>query len=104
MLRTPDDLRALVEGYLGELAFTPELGRLEEAVRYPLESGGKRGRPVISLAVAEAGRGDRAPRGRRAARRGVPARPLLPDADGRPGARPGDARDDRRAVPRRQRR
>jgi len=54
MLRSPDDLRTLVEGYLGELAFTPELGSLEEAVRYPLESGGKRVRPVISLAVAEA--------------------------------------------------
>jgi geranylgeranyl diphosphate synthase type II len=54
MLRTPDELRALVEGYLAELAFTPELGALEEAVRYPLESGGKRVRPVISLAVTEA--------------------------------------------------
>jgi geranylgeranyl diphosphate synthase type II len=57
MPRTPDELRALVEGYLAELAFTPELGALEEAVRYPLESGGKRVRPVISLAVAEAAGG-----------------------------------------------
>jgi geranylgeranyl diphosphate synthase, type II len=57
MLRTPDELRALVETYLGELAFTPELGGLEEAVRYPLESGGKRVRPVLSLAVAEAAGG-----------------------------------------------
>jgi geranylgeranyl diphosphate synthase, type II len=54
MLRHPDELRELVEGYLGELAFTPELGALEEAIRYPLESGGKRVRPVISLAVGEA--------------------------------------------------
>jgi geranylgeranyl diphosphate synthase type II len=54
MLRTPEELRALVQGYLSELAFTPELGALEDAVRYPLESGGKRVRPVISLAVAEA--------------------------------------------------
>jgi geranylgeranyl diphosphate synthase, type II len=54
MLRTPDELRVLVEGYLAKLAFTPELGALEEAVRYPLESGGKRVRPVISLAVTEA--------------------------------------------------
>jgi geranylgeranyl diphosphate synthase type II len=54
MLRAPDELRELVEGYLAELAFTPELGTLEEAVRYPLESGGKRVRPVISLAVTEA--------------------------------------------------
>ena len=29
--RSPDELRALVEGYLGELEFTPELGGLEEA-------------------------------------------------------------------------
>jgi geranylgeranyl diphosphate synthase type II len=57
MLRVPDELRALVEGYLGELAFTPELGGLEDAVRYPLESGGKRVRPVLSLAVAEAAGG-----------------------------------------------
>ena len=53
MPRSPDELRALVEDYLGELAFTPELGRLEEALRYPLESGGKRVRPVIALAVGE---------------------------------------------------
>ena len=54
MLRSPDELRGLVEGYLGELAFTPELGRLEEALRYPLEAGGKRVRPVLALAVGEA--------------------------------------------------
>ena len=54
MHRSPDELRTLVEAYLVELAFTPELGGLEDAVRYPLESGGKRVRPVISLAVAEA--------------------------------------------------
>jgi geranylgeranyl diphosphate synthase type II len=57
MVRTPDELRELVEGYLGELASTPELGALEEAVRYPLESGGKRVRPVLSLAVTEAAGG-----------------------------------------------
>lgn len=54
MLRTPEELRGLVETYLGELAFTPELGALEEAVRYPLEAGGKRVRPVLALAVGEA--------------------------------------------------
>ena len=54
MPRSPDELRGLVEGYLAELAFTPELGGLEEALRYPLESGGKRVRPVIALAVSEA--------------------------------------------------
>jgi geranylgeranyl diphosphate synthase type II len=57
MLRTPEELRGLVEAYLGELAFTPELGGLEDAVRYPLESGGKRVRPVLALAVTEAAGG-----------------------------------------------
>ena len=135
MHRSPEELRALVEGYLAELAFTPELGGLEEALRYPLESGGKRVRPVISLAVAEAAgavaehclpaaaavelvhtfslvhddlpamdddderrgrpsvahrvrRGDGAPRRRRAAHGGIPARAVLSDADGRTRARP----------------
>lgn len=54
MPRNPEELRELVEGYLAELAFTPELGGLEEALRYPIESGGKRVRPVIALAVGEA--------------------------------------------------
>jgi geranylgeranyl diphosphate synthase type II len=54
MLRAPDELLALVDAYLAELAFTPELGGLEEAVRYPLEAGGKRVRPVLALAVGEA--------------------------------------------------
>ena len=53
-MRSAEELLALVESYLGELAFTPELGGLEEAVRYPLESGGKRIRPVLCLAVGEA--------------------------------------------------
>ena len=54
MPRSPEDLRGLVEGYLEELAFTPELGGLESVLRYPLESGGKRIRPVLTLAVGEA--------------------------------------------------
>jgi geranylgeranyl diphosphate synthase, type II len=54
MPRSPEELLALVEGYLAELAFTPELGALEEALRYPLESGGKRVRPVLALAASEA--------------------------------------------------
>ena len=54
MPRAADELRALVEEYLDGLAFAPELGGLEAAVRYPLESGGKRIRPVLSLAVGEA--------------------------------------------------
>ena len=57
MRRGPDDLRLLVEGYLAELAFAPELAGLEEALRYALEGGGKRVRPVIALAVAEANGG-----------------------------------------------
>src|SRR5688500_19412251 len=52
--RSPEALRDLVETYLGELAFTPELGSLQEAIRYPLEPGGKRIRPVLCLAVCEA--------------------------------------------------
>ncbi len=54
MPRSPEELRGLVESYLEELAFTPELGGLEQALRYPLESGGKRIRPVLTLAVGEA--------------------------------------------------
>jgi geranylgeranyl diphosphate synthase type II len=51
-MRTPDELRELVEAYLDELAFTPELGTLVEPVRYGL--GGKRVRPVLCLATGEA--------------------------------------------------
>src|SRR6185436_1284658 len=49
-----DELRDAVDAYLGSLSFTPELGRLEGALRYSLESGGKRIRPILCLAVAEA--------------------------------------------------
>ena len=45
-------------------------------------------------------RGRRAARGRRPARRGVPARAVLRPARAGPRARRGDARDDRRSVPR----
>jgi geranylgeranyl diphosphate synthase type II len=51
---SPDELRALIETYLEELAFTPVLGELEHAVRHPLDAGGKRIRPVLTLAVGEA--------------------------------------------------
>ncbi len=57
-MRTPDELRDAVEAYLGSLTFAPELGELEDALRYALESGGKRVRPVLCLAVAEAAGGD----------------------------------------------
>jgi geranylgeranyl diphosphate synthase, type II len=49
-----DELRDVVETYLGSLSFAPELGGLEDALRYSLESGGKRVRPLLCLAVAEA--------------------------------------------------
>jgi geranylgeranyl diphosphate synthase type II len=52
MPRTPDALRELVETYLDELALTPELGTLAEPIRHAL--GGKRVRPVLCLAAAEA--------------------------------------------------
>jgi geranylgeranyl diphosphate synthase type II len=53
-MRPADELRDAVEAYLRSLSFAPELGGLEEAMRYSLESGGKRIRPVLCLAVAEA--------------------------------------------------
>ena len=49
-----DELRELVEADLRSLAFVPELGGLERALRYSLEAGGKRIRPVVCLAVTEA--------------------------------------------------
>ena len=52
MPRPPEQLRALVENYLDELALTPELGSLEAPVRHAL--GGKRVRPVLCLATADA--------------------------------------------------
>ena len=55
MPQTPDELRALVEAYLGELELMPELGSLAEPVRYAL--GGKRVRPVLCLAAGEAAGG-----------------------------------------------
>jgi geranylgeranyl diphosphate synthase type II len=51
---SPQDLAALVERYLDELALTPELGELAEPVRYALAGGGKRIRPVLCLATGEA--------------------------------------------------
>jgi geranylgeranyl pyrophosphate synthase len=52
MPRGPDELRAIVEGYLDELALAPELGRLAEPVRYAI--GGKLVRPVLCLATGDA--------------------------------------------------
>jgi geranylgeranyl diphosphate synthase, type II len=52
-MRSPEELRTLVEGYLGDLALTPELHGQAASVRYAL-IGGKRVRAVICLATAEA--------------------------------------------------
>jgi geranylgeranyl diphosphate synthase, type II len=51
---SPAELAALVERYLEELALTPELGTLDEPMRYALSGGGKRIRPVLCLATGEA--------------------------------------------------
>ena len=53
-MSTPDELRELVESYLADLALTPELDGLEESMRKALAGGGKRVRPVLCLATAEA--------------------------------------------------
>jgi geranylgeranyl diphosphate synthase type II len=56
-MRPADELRDAFEAYLASLDFARELGSLEETLRYALESGGKRVRPVLCLAVAEAAGG-----------------------------------------------
>ncbi len=56
-MQAPDALRASFEEYLESVTFHPELGGLEGAVRYTLQGGGKRIRPVICLATAEAAGG-----------------------------------------------
>jgi geranylgeranyl diphosphate synthase type II len=56
-MRPAEELRDIVDEYLGALSFTSDLGELAEAMRYPLEAGGKRIRPVLCLAVAEAAGG-----------------------------------------------
>src|SRR5918911_1792045 len=56
-MRTPDELRALVDEYVTELALTPELHAQGDSVRYALV-GGKRVRGVICLATAEAAGAD----------------------------------------------
>jgi geranylgeranyl diphosphate synthase type II len=52
----PDDLQQLVEQHLEKLTFSPrpETAGLEEAMRYSLLAGGKRIRPVLCLATAQA--------------------------------------------------
>lgn len=53
-MSTTDELLGLIEQYLDELALTPELGELELSLRYSLAGGGKRVRPLLCLATAEA--------------------------------------------------
>jgi len=53
-MRTPDQLRGLIEDYLLALELSSELGDLGDSMRYALAGGGKRIRPVLCLATAEA--------------------------------------------------
>ena len=53
-MHSPEELKALAEEALERLELWPELHGQAESVRYSLEVGGKRIRPVISLAVGEA--------------------------------------------------
>ncbi|HEY7603118.1 MAG TPA: polyprenyl synthetase family protein [Gaiellaceae bacterium] len=53
-MRSPEELKELVDDALEELELWPELHGQEESARYALEMGGKRIRPVITLAVGEA--------------------------------------------------
>jgi geranylgeranyl diphosphate synthase, type II len=54
MPHRPEELKALVEEELARLDLWPELHGQAESLRYAVEMGGKRVRPVISLAVGEA--------------------------------------------------
>jgi geranylgeranyl diphosphate synthase, type II len=53
-VKTPAELVELVEAYLDKLTLTPELGELSEPMHYSLAGGGKRIRPVLTLATGEA--------------------------------------------------
>jgi geranylgeranyl pyrophosphate synthase len=54
MPRSPEQLRGLVEDSLESLELWPQLHGQADSVRYSLTVGGKRVRPVIVLATAEA--------------------------------------------------
>jgi geranylgeranyl diphosphate synthase type II len=54
MPHSPDELRSLVDEHLEGLELWPELHGQAESVRYSIAVGGKRVRPVICLATAEA--------------------------------------------------
>ncbi len=53
-MTAPEELLEVIEPYLEDLALTPELGGLEASLRYSLAGGGKRVRPLLCLATAEA--------------------------------------------------
>ena len=53
-VRSQQELRGLIETYLADLALAPELDGLTEAMRYSLDGGGKRIRPLLCLAVGDA--------------------------------------------------
>jgi geranylgeranyl diphosphate synthase type II len=53
-MRTPDELRGLIDHQLVSLELSGELGELSEAMRYSYGEGGKRIRPVLCLATCEA--------------------------------------------------
>jgi geranylgeranyl diphosphate synthase type II len=53
-MRAPEELRSLIEGYLLSLDLSDDLGDLRDSMRYALSGGGKRIRPVLCLATAEA--------------------------------------------------
>jgi geranylgeranyl diphosphate synthase type II len=57
-MRSASELRALVESFLAELALTAELFQLADSMRYALDGGGKRIRPVLCLATGEAAGSD----------------------------------------------
>jgi geranylgeranyl pyrophosphate synthase len=58
MPRDPDELRGLVEGALAGLELWPQLHGQADSVRYSIAVGGKRVRPVLCLATAEAAGAD----------------------------------------------
>jgi len=53
-VRTLDEHRSLVEEHIGRLALAGDLAGLTDAMRYALQGGGKRIRPVLCLATGEA--------------------------------------------------
>ena len=54
MPHSPDELRAIAEEYLEGVTLWPQLHGQAESVRYSITVGGKRVRPVILLATADA--------------------------------------------------